>query len=170
MRYRKRFVQGKPPSLLFIFLYSLFWTNRDMLTNFNKIMRNKEFPIPFQRKETMDKAAQRILEVVDVSTQTLFTTNVRDFQCQVPETCSTPGSIFDVIKDHNYAKKSIMSTPLKLKSSKLSVRAPNFSRIINTSGISTTTSNNNDSKDVNYDPSLEELSQSETWSGQEDCA
>ena len=73
--------------------------------DFNKIMRNKKFPIPFQRKETMDKAVQRIPEVVDVSTQTVFTTNVRHFHCQVPETYSTPESIFDVIKDQNYAKK-----------------------------------------------------------------
>ena len=136
--------------------------------DFNKIMRNKEFPIPFQRKETMDKAAQRIPEVVDVSAQTVFTANVRDFKCQVPETYFTPGSIFGVTKDHNYAKKSIMLTPLKFKSSKLSVRDPNFSPIIDTSGISTTTTNNNDSKDVDYDPSFEELSESETWSGQED--
>ena len=136
--------------------------------DFNKIMRNKEFAIPLQQKETTDKAAQRMHEVVDVSTQTVFTTNVRDFQCQVPETYSTPGSIFDVTKDHNYAKKSIMSTPLKLKSLKLSVRDPNFSPIIDTSGISTTTTNNDDSKDVDYDPSFEELSESETWSGQED--
>ena len=90
-----------------------------------------------------------------------------DFQCQVPETYSTPGSIFDVTKDPNYAKES-MSTPLKLRSSKLSVRDPNFSPIIDTSGISTTTTNNDDSKDVDYDPSFEELSESETWSGQED--
>ena len=47
--------------------------------DFKKIMRNKEFPIPFQRKEAMDKAAQRIPEMVDVSTQTVFTTNVRNF-------------------------------------------------------------------------------------------
>ena len=136
--------------------------------DFNKIMRNKEFPIPFQQKETMDKAAQRITEVVDVSTQTVFTTNVRAFQCQVPETYSTPGSIFDVTKVHNYAKKSIMSTPLKLKSSKLSVRDPDFSPIIDTSGISTTTTNKDDSKVVDYDPSFEELGESETWFGQED--
>ena len=76
-----------------------------MLMDFNKITRNKEFPIHFQRKETMDNAAQRIPEVVGISTQTAFTTNVRDFQCQVPETYSTPGSTFDVTKDHNYAKK-----------------------------------------------------------------
>ena len=61
-----------------------------------------------------------------------------------------------------------MSTSLKLKPSKLSVRDPNFSPIIDTSGISTTTTNNDDSKDVDYDPSFEELSESETWSGQED--
>ena len=61
-----------------------------------------------------------------------------------------------------------MSTSLKLESSKLSVRDPNFSPIIDTSGISTTTTNNDDSKDVDYDPSFEELSESETWSGQED--
>ena len=47
--------------------------------DFNKIMRIKEFHIPFQRKETMHKAAQRMPEVVDVSTQTVLTTNVRDF-------------------------------------------------------------------------------------------
>ena len=56
--------------------------------------------------------------MVDVLTQTVFTTNVRDFQCQVPETYSTPRSIFDVTEDHNYAKQSTMST---------SVRDPNFS-------------------------------------------
>ena len=61
-----------------------------------------------------------------------------------------------------------MSTSLKLESSKLSVRDPNFSPIIDTSGISTTTTNNDDSKDVDYDPFFEELSESETWSGQED--
>ena len=72
-----------------LFFYSLFRTNRDALMDFNKIMRNKEFPIPFQQKETKDKAAQRIHEVVDVSTQTVFPTNVRPFQCQVPETYST---------------------------------------------------------------------------------
>ena len=71
--------------------------------DFNKIMRNKEFPIPFQWKETMYKAIQRIPKAVDVSTQTVVTTNVGDFQCQVPETYYTPGSIFDVTKDHNYA-------------------------------------------------------------------
>ena len=74
----------------------------------------------------MDKPAQRIPEVVDVSTQPVFTTNVRDFQCQVSEQHSTPGNIFDVTKGHNYGKKSIMSTPLKLKSLKLSVRDPIF--------------------------------------------
>ena len=61
-----------------------------------------------------------------------------------------------------------MSTSLKLKPSKLSVRDPNFSPIIDTSGISTTTTNNDDSKDVDFDPFFEELSESETWSGQED--
>ena len=116
----------------------------------------------------MDKVAQRIPKVVDVSTQTVFTTNVRDFQCQVLETYSTPGSILDITKEHNYAKKSIMLTPLKLKSLKLSVRDPNFSPIINTSGISTTTVNDDGSKDVDCDPSFKELSESETWSGQED--
>ena len=49
--------------------------------DFNKIMRIKEFPISFKQKETMDKAAQNIPEVVDASTQTVFTTNVRDSQC-----------------------------------------------------------------------------------------
>ena len=136
--------------------------------DFNKIMRKKKFPIPFQRKETMDKAVQRIPDVVDVSTQTVFTTNVRDFQCQVQETYSTPESIFNVIKDHNYAKKSIISTPLKLKSSKLFVRDQNFSPIIDTSRISKTTTNNDDSNDVDYDPSFEKLSESEAWSEQED--
>ena len=97
-----------------------------------------------------------------------LTTNVRDFQCQVPETYCTPGSILDITKEHNYAKKSIMLTPLKLKSLKLSVRDPNFSPIINTSGISATTVNDNGSKDVDYDPSFKEVSESETWSGQED--
>ena len=51
----------------------------------------------------MYKTTQRISKAVDVSTQTVVTTNVRDFQCQVPETYYTPGSIFDVIKDQNYA-------------------------------------------------------------------
>ena len=168
MSYRKRFVQGTPPSLPFVFLYFLFRTKKDTLMDFNKIMRKKKFPIPFQRKETMDKAVQRIPDVVDVSTQTVFTTNVRDFQCQVQETYSTPESIFNVIKDHNYAKKSIISTPLKLKSSKLFVRDQNFSPIIDTSGISKTTTNNDDSNDVDYDPSFEKLSESEAWSEQED--
>ena len=71
--------------------------------DFNKIKRNKEFAIPFQCKETMYKATQRIPKVVDVSTQTVVTTNVGDFQCQVPETYYTPGGIFDATKDHNYA-------------------------------------------------------------------
>ena len=96
---------------------------------------------------------------------------MRDFQFQDPETYFTTGSIFNATKDHSYAKKSVMSTPLKLKSSKLSVRNPNFSQtssIIDTFGISTTTTNNEDSKDVDYDPSFEELSENETWSGQED--
>ena len=66
LSYRRRFVQGTPPSLPFVFLYYLFTTNRDTPVDFNKIVRNKEFPIPFQRKEMVDKAAQRIPEVVDV--------------------------------------------------------------------------------------------------------
>ena len=61
-----------------------------------------------------------------------------------------------------------MSTPLKLKSSNLLVKDPNFSPIIDISDISTTTTNNDSSKDVDYDPSFEQLSESETWSGQED--
>ena len=61
-----------------------------------------------------------------------------------------------------------MSTPLKLKSSKLPVRDLNFSPKIDTSGISATTTNNDYSKDADYEPSFEELSESETWSGQED--
>ena len=61
-----------------------------------------------------------------------------------------------------------MSTSLKLKSLILSVRDPNFSPIIDTSGISTPTTNNSDSKDVDYGPSFEELSESETGSRQED--
>ena len=61
-----------------------------------------------------------------------------------------------------------MSTSLKLKPSKLSVRDPNFSPIIDTSGISTVTTNNDDNKDADFGPSFEELSESETWSGQED--
>ena len=60
-----------------------------------------------------------------------------------------------------------MSTSLKLKPSKLSVRDPNFSSIIDTSGIFTTATNNDNSKDVDFGPSFEELSESETWSGQE---
>ena len=48
---------------------------------FNKIMRIKEFPISFKQKETMDKAAPNIPEVVYVSTQTVFSTNVKDFHC-----------------------------------------------------------------------------------------
>ena len=51
----------------------------------------------------MYKAIQRIPKAVDVSTQTVVTTNVGDFQCQVPETYYTSGSIFDATKDHNYA-------------------------------------------------------------------
>ena len=61
-----------------------------------------------------------------------------------------------------------MSTPLKLKSSKLFVRDQNISPIIDTSGISKTTTNNADSKDVDYGPSFEKLSESETWPEQED--
>ena len=68
------------PVFLSSSLYSLFRTNRDTLMDFNKIMRIKEFPISFKRKETMDEAAQNIPQVVDVSTQTVFTTNVRDIQ------------------------------------------------------------------------------------------
>ena len=61
-----------------------------------------------------------------------------------------------------------MSTPLKLESSKLPVRDLNFSPKIDTSGISATTTNNDYRKDADYEPSFEELSESETWSGQED--
>ena len=68
----------------------------------------------------MNKTAQRIPEVVDVSAQTVFTKTVRDFQSQVLETYSTPGSIVSVIIDHNYAKKSTMLTPFKLNTLKLS--------------------------------------------------
>ena len=60
-----------------------------------------------------------------------------------------------------------MSTSLKLKPLKLSAGDPNFSPIIDTCGISTTTTNNNDGKDVDFGPSFAELSESETWSGQE---
>ena len=60
-----------------------------------------------------------------------------------------------------------MSTSLKLKPLKLSAGDPNFSPIINACGISTTTTNNNDGKDVDFGPSFAELSESETWSGQE---
>ena len=61
-----------------------------------------------------------------------------------------------------------MSTSLKLKPLKLSAGDPNFSPIIDTCGISTTTTNNDDGKDVDFGPSFAELSESETWSGQED--